>query len=377
MTFTFVHTADWQIGRLFASFPADKAPLLREARLSVIGRIAAVARRCGAGHVLVAGDVYDSRDIADRDLTQSLARMRREHDLTWHLLPGNHDPAHDGGIWERVQRTGYPANVKSYLDPVPAIIAPDVALLPAPLLARATFGDPTAWMDAAPTPGARYRIGLAHGSIQGFGNEDGEAAVPIAPGRAGSAGLSYLALGDWHGVTRVSEHVWYSGTPEPDRFPDNDPGFVLVVRLGEPGRPPHVERHATAQYTWLKRTVDASALSSLEHLVAEMLSGVSPETLLIDLMLSGSPSLAAWAAIESQLALLEPRLFHLAVDSSSVTVLPEVVELDEFGAGDLRQAAEMLSAMACDPSEEQAATASLALRKLYGMVRHARAGEQA
>ncbi len=84
-------------------------------------------------------------------------------------------------------------------------------------------------MDGVASPAGTLRIGLAHGSVQGFGSA-GEANVPIDPARVKSAGLSYLALGDWHGTTRISDRAWYSGTPEPDGFRDNDPGNALVVR---------------------------------------------------------------------------------------------------------------------------------------------------
>jgi hypothetical protein len=377
MTFTFLHTADWQIGKPFGSFPDDKAALLREARKSVITRIAQVARENGAAHVLVAGDVFDSRDVPDRDLMQSVDRMRREANLTWHLLPGNHDAAYDGSIWERLARVGVPENVRPHLEPGPVNLAPDVVLLPAPLRGRTTVGDPTAWMDTAATPAARYRIGLAHGSIHGFGGEGGEAAVPIAPGRAEKAGLSYLALGDWHGALRISDRAWYSGTPEPDRFPDNEPGFVLVVQLDNPGGPPKVERHPTAQYTWLKRMVDATEPTHVDQLLAQLQAHANPEHLLVSLAVSGTPSLAGWGKCEAQFGSLDQRLFHLQVNSAAVTALPEVIELEEFGAGDLGQTAELLSGMARDPANSQAAAASLALRKLYGMVQQIRAGGRA
>jgi len=377
MTFTFVHTADWQIGKVFAGLPADKVPLLREARLDVIGRIARVAREAGARHVLVAGDVYDSRDIPDRDLMQSLERMRREEDVRWHLLPGNHDPAQAGGIWERIVRFGVPTNVRPHPEPRPEMIESGVALLPAPLTARTSTGDPTAWMDAAATPLARHRIGLAHGSIQGFGGGDGDAAVPIAPGRADTAGLDYLALGDWHGVTRISDRVWYSGTPEPDRFPDNEPGFALVVRLEE-GRPAQVERHATAHYTWWKRALPVTGPESLPIFEQSIAATVAhPERLLLKLAITGTASLSAWSDAEARLSALEQRLFHLTVDSSALQVLPEEVELEEFGAGDLRQVAELLSAAARNEASEKSPAASLALRKLYLLWQDARGGERA
>ena len=42
-------------------------------------------------------------------------RLRRHTDLEWHLIPGNHDPACPGGVWERVLRDGLPANVRIHL----------------------------------------------------------------------------------------------------------------------------------------------------------------------------------------------------------------------------------------------------------------------
>jgi DNA repair exonuclease SbcCD nuclease subunit len=376
MTFTFVHTADWQIGKPFGALPPEKVALLKDARLTAISRIAEIARREGAGHVLVAGDVYESRDVPDRDLTQSLERMRRERDLTWHLLPGNHDPAQPGGVWERLSRKGVPANVRFHLAPTPVAIAPNVALLPAPLTARSSASDPTAWMEDIATPEA-YRIGIAHGSVQGFGG-DGEAAVPISPMRAQSARLDYLALGDWHGLTRISPRVWYSGTPEPDRYPDNEPGFVLVVRLQAPGADPVVTRHATAQYTWTRRTFELTSQASLDRLEQDLLAECpSPERVLLALTLNGSPSLGVWSEAEVRLGGLAERLFHLEVDSSRLEVLAEAMDLDELGTGDLRRAAELLSAMAKDAAHPQQACASLALRKLHRMKRALENGDRA
>ncbi len=374
MTFTFLHTADWQIGKPFGGFASDRAAFLAEARRSAIDRITTIARANGAEHVLVAGDVYDARDIPDMDLVQSLDRMRRAQDLVWHLLPGNHDPAHPGGIWDRLVRKGVPANVRLHLEPGVVAMAPDVALLTAPLKAKTAVADPTAWMDTAETASARYRIGLAHGSIQGFGGEDGDAAVPISPNRAASAGLSYLALGDWHGLTRISDRVWYSGTPEPDRFPDNEPGFVLAVHLDGPQHSPRVERHATGQYTWLKRSVDVTAGSVQQALDALLTDQPHAERVLLNLKITGAPSLSGWAEAEEQLAMLGPRLFHFAIDTSAVTVLPEAIELEEFGSGDVRRVAETLSAIARDQNSGRAGAAALALRKLYQMTRETQTG---
>ncbi|MGY9057787.1 MAG: metallophosphoesterase family protein, partial [Alphaproteobacteria bacterium] len=88
----FIHSADWQIGRAFASVEGDAAARLRQARTDVIDSIGQIAVNEQAAFVLVAGDVFDAEMLANTTLLAPLERMRRFPDVTWHLLPGNHDP---------------------------------------------------------------------------------------------------------------------------------------------------------------------------------------------------------------------------------------------------------------------------------------------
>lgn len=269
MSFTFVHTADWQIGKAFGRYSPEVGGRLRAERLNAIDRVAAVAREAGARHVVVAGDVIDSEHIDDAGLRQPLARMSSYPDLAWHLLPGNHDPHRSGGIWERLARLGVPSNVTLLLRAGVNQISPGVALLPAPLAAKEMRSDPTLWMDGAGTAEGTIRIGIAHGSVRGFGSL-GEAAVPIEAARRQSAGLDYLALGDWHGVKEVAPGVWYSGTPEPDSFMDNGQGHALVVRLAAAGAPPVISAVATSAFRWLERRLVLSRLADFEPLAHEI-----------------------------------------------------------------------------------------------------------
>ncbi len=288
MGFSFIHTADWQIGRAFSGFPDDIAALLREARLEAIERIARCARERGIAHVLVAGDIYDQEVPRERTLREPLEIMARHNWLRWHLIPGNHDPARAGGLWHRVAMLGPPANVRLHLEERIAEIAGGVALLPAPLRTRTTSIDPTAWMDTAETAPGTLRIGLAHGAIGRYGSE-GSAAVPIDPRRARHAGLDYLALGDDHGLKRIDDRTWYSGTPEPDSWRQNKPGHVLAVTLGQAGETPHVTPIATAHYTWLERTLELTGPGALDELARELAEAhTRPRRLLLRLRVRGN-----------------------------------------------------------------------------------------
>ncbi len=357
--FRFIHTADWQIGKPFGGFPAETAAVLRDARLTAIERIAAVADETGAAHVLVAGDIYEADGVADRILRQPISRMATRSDLTWHLLPGNHDPARPGGVWERLLRAGLPDNVRAHVTAQPSEIEPGVWVLPAPLVARAQSNDPTAWMNDADVPDGALRIGLAHGSIQDFGQAS-EAEAVIAPQRAQSAGLAYLALGDWHGMIEINSRTWYSGTPEPDRFASVNPGYVLAVSLETNQKAPDVKSIATAQYTWVEQALSVATAADVSGLQQE-LHNLAPslDRILLKLKLQGAVSLTERTAIVHAIERLDPSLCYLDYDTDGLLARPDAADLDAFAAeGELATAADYLRTIADDASDTGRARAA-------------------
>ncbi|MEL6317495.1 MAG: DNA repair exonuclease [Pseudomonadota bacterium] len=250
MTQRLIHSADWQLGRAFSGFGPDLGPQLRQARIDAIESLAELAREQGAEQVLVAGDVFDTETPSNATLLAALEAVGRAPGLTWRLLPGNHDPlaTTGGGLWERVAREA-PPNLRLHLEPRPEEIAPDLWLLPAPWPNKAPGRDLTAWMESAATPAGALRIGLAHGPTKRFGAAEAAGALS-PPDRADSAGLAYLALGDWHGVQQAGPRAWYAGTPEPDRFPRNRPGCALVVAPRGPDAEPDVAAVGVARFDW-------------------------------------------------------------------------------------------------------------------------------
>lgn len=387
MALRFLHTADLQIGRAFGFAPPDRAALLAEARFEALDRLAAKARAHGAPRVLIAGDTFDSARPSERTIAQVKERLARAADLTWHILPGNHDPHRAGGVWERFARDGLPPNVRLHLDP--ARVALDTApgepaawLLPAPLTARRTADDPTAWMDHAPTPEGALRLGLAHGSVAGFAAEDEATPNRIAPDRARRAGLAFLALGDWHGRKRIDDRTWYAGTPEPDRFrldPEGDGtlcvgGQALIVAIEGPGAPPRVTPVDTARFVWRRC---AATLSSADQVaaLADRLEGLpgAADTLL-RLELSGALTLSDHERLRERIIRgLGPRLAWLDCDDGNLLVRPED---DELGLIDLegvvRRAADRLASIARNPADPQSETARAALTALWRLRAHAR-----
>jgi DNA repair exonuclease SbcCD nuclease subunit len=364
----FIHTADWQIGKVFRFVDDATVGVLQEARLEAISRIGRLAIEHAAPTVLVAGDIYDVATAEDRTLGQPIERMRAFPDVTWHLIPGNHDPHQPGGPWDRLLRRGLPDNIWAHLEPVPVALADGHArLLPAPLTRRRSPGDPTAWMDQAPTPGWTLRIGLAHGSIKGFGSDPGTQPNLVDPARPQRAGLTYLALGDWHGRKLVGERCWYSGTPEVDDFGVIDGGHVLLVELAGPGAPPEVTPLRTGRFDWHQEEVQIHGEDEFE-LVCARLRGLhkDPACLLVDLRLEGTLSLAGRERLARVLDDLGAALRFLRVDDDRLYLSPSPEDLETIAHGGfLRIAAQSLQAMARDPDEPAREIAARALLRLY------------
>jgi len=361
-----LHTSDLHIGKPFAGFDTEKAALLRESRLTAIARLAAAAREAGASIVLVAGDTFDQQGLADELVRRALARFAAESDIAWQIIPGNHDADRPGGIWERAVRLGLPANVALHRAAAPVRIADNCVLLPAPLKTRAVAADPTAWMDEVDTPDGVIRIGLAHGSTQGFGSE-AAATVLIDAARRTRARLAYLALGDWHGSKAIADGVWYSGTPEPDQFAENEPGGALVVRIEQATRV-EVRRVRVAERLWLRRRLTCNTAADLAALSAEVRAlGPDAGKALLELGLEGRLTLSARREVAGVLDQLAAALFVLRPRVDGLTTTPDTADLDGLADRQLRRAAERLAAMAADHANPEARVAADALLALYAL----------
>jgi hypothetical protein len=316
-----LHTADWQIGKLFGQFEADEAALLAEARFTTVAHLAKFASAEGVDLILVAGDVFDAQGVADKTIHRLFNAMAGFAG-PWVMIPGNHDAGLAESVWTRAERIGaIPANVTVCLKAEPLILArPAVALLPAPLTQRITYTDLTEWFAGADTPAGLPRIGLAHGSVQGILAEGIDSSNPIAAGRAEQGRLDYLALGDWHGTKQVDARCWYAGTPETDRFRANESGQSLLVELDGPGALPRVTPIATGQFRWHDQSVALHVSSDVDQLV-ERIAAFGPADV-IQLSLSGHTDLAGHRRLADAIGKARGRARSLLADLSALRLEP-------------------------------------------------------
>ncbi len=352
-----LHTADFQIGRIYSQFEPDDAAALFEARFHAVERLARLAEEQRVDAILVAGDVFDAQTVSDKTIRR-LANAMQGYEGPWVLLPGNHDAALAESVWTRGGRIGaFASNVIACLDPVAHVVAGKFALLPAPLTQRHTYADLTEWFAAAATPEGLPRIGLAHGCVQGVLPDDVDSANPIAAGRASTARLDYLALGDWHGTRRIDDRTWYAGTPEADRFKANDSGQALQVTLEHPGAVPRVDAWSIGRYRWTLLESRLDVTSDLDEALRAIDAFGADDV--VEFRVSGVCDLQGQRRLQQGLESARARLRALVYEAQSLVLEPTQEDIEALHADGY--VGEVLQALRAEQSGSNAQRARDAL----------------
>lgn len=360
---SFLHTADWQIGRVFSQFEPDDAAALFEARFAVVERLADIASEHGVDAILVAGDVFDAQTVTEKTIRRLFNAMQGFAG-TWVLIPGNHDSALAESVWSRARRLeAIPANVIVCLEPKPLVIAGKFTLLPAPLTQRHTYADLTEWFGTVASDDGLPRIGLAHGCVQGILPGDIDSANPIAAGRAQGAGLAYLALGDWHGTKCVDDRTWYAGTPESDRFKANDSGQALLVSIESRVLAPVVVAVPTGKFSWRQVEQQMAVDSDVDGLVQTLDSAGSDDVLQV--RLTGTCNLAGHHKLTAALGAARARARAVVWDSTALRLEPTEEDIRALRAdGFVGEALQELRAAQDGAEPELARDAIVALARI-------------
>ncbi len=358
-----LHTADWQLGKQYKGLGGDPdcRSDLRTERLNAVRRLGLLAVEHRVDAVLVAGDVFDMNDVGDRLVRQTLNTLK-EFPVPWVLLPGNHDPAIAESVWTRIVRLGCPENVHLAITRETILLAQGrLAVLPAPLLRRHESADPTEAFASTMTAGDVVRVGLAHGSVKNRLPEGAEVHNLISDTCASGARLDYLALGDWHGALEIAAKSWYSGTPEPDGFRQEQAGFSLLVEIDSPGAVPRVRKLPTGGYRWRKLAADFRAFDAEISALGEPFAN-----LVIGLRVEGTASLRERAELDERMEHWAARVKVLRVNTQGLAPAPTDADYDDLGRqGFVGNVVQRLRAIQQNNRHPDHAFAAAALQRLY------------
>ena len=370
--FRFIHSSDLHLGRRFSTYPEDIRGRLVEARHLAIDALASAARDHQAGDILIAGDLFDTETPSERVWRQALAAMGAAQGVRWWIISGNHDSLAAEALWKRFSDEA-PESVRVVDEPAPVEVAPGVWLLPSPVPSRFPGRDLTEWMSDCATPEGHLRIGVAHGGVVTFGSEDdGRETIPID--RARTAGLDYLALGDWHGFIKLTDRAFYSGSPERDRFKHQGRGICLAVTISGRGAVPQIDEVQTGRFDWseveLHLTPEQNAAEACSAVLPA--SGAGRRDTLLRVSASGWTRLPQRVALEAAIEQASPEFAHFEFIDKELMTECVAEDLNEIAAGGaLRVAAEALyeDARKDGVSDLEQRVADAALTRLYSFVR--------
>lgn len=374
VSYRFLHSSDLHLGKAFGGYPEAIRNRLREARHGAIARLAQAARAGGSDLVLLAGDTFDAETPAPDTLRHALRAMAEAPDITWVVIPGNHDSLAASELWRRIAGQA-PANLRAVTEAQGFEVRPGLWLLPAPCTQRRPGRDLTEAMSAA-TPEGALRLGLGHGAVTDFSGEDGAPGI-IPPDRARLSGLDYLALGDWHGCLSIGPATWYSGTPEGDGFKHEGRASALMVALTAPGALPGVTRVPTGAFGWLRPEINLLPGEDPGQLLHQTLPpAAGRRDLLLRIVARGRLALADRARLQSALEEIAPDFGWFEADLAALAadIRPEDLDLIDQG-GALRQAAEALRAESGDAalSQSEREVAAAALARLFALAQEVQA----
>jgi hypothetical protein len=363
----FIHTADWQLGRQFGQIQGDPGAYVRGQRPKTVQNIGKIASEKMVDAVLVAGDIFESNAVSDETLYKFLDAVRT-FTGPWIFLPGNHDPAVPGSVWARLEGMNCPSNLLFSRTAEPIMIANErLAILPAPLRRRHEVSDLTEDWSKVITPMSAVRVGLAHGSVENRLPGKAQSTNPISDTRASEARMDYIALGDWHGTLEIAHKTWYAGTPEPDRFRNNDAGNILLVSIGVPGAEATVEKIVTKHYEWSELRYSIFGPDDLIAVESGLAALTQPyDRNLVSLTLTGAVDLGTQSAIDDLLAQWKSRFLWIVDHCEDLVAQPTQADLDRIdAAGFVRAAIDQLQTLQNNPSNQDAALANTALHILY------------
>lgn len=367
----FVHTADWQIG-MKAAHAGGAGARVREERVKAAARVVELARREGADFLIIAGDTFEHNAI-DRVLVQRTADILAGFGRPVFVIPGNHDPAVPGSVWEHAAWKGAP-NVRVLLEAAPVAMEGG-EILPCPLNESRSPRDPTAWIGPAGSGG--IRVGLAHGTVEGILSEEPE--YPIPRDAAARSELDYLALGHWHSETRFpgpdgAVRMAYSGTHETTRFGERESGNALLVEIAAPGQAPVIQSLRTGALRWEVIERDLSIEGVLREVRESVEAIGDPGAALLEVRLRG----LLFAADQHELGrireLIGARFLFGRMDDSALRPAPgDQNWIETLPEGVLRETAARLRDLAgpgyegARPEGAAPEVAAQALTELYNL----------
>jgi len=302
----FLHTADWQLGMTRRYLGADAQPRFSAARVDAVRAIGSLAAARGCDFVVVCGDVFETNQVERQVVVRALDAMAATPEVTFYLLPGNHDPLDASSVFRSPTFVQHrPSNVVVLDRPGPMAVSPGLEIVAAPWTSKRPLTDLVGAAISELAVDGTQRVVVGHGAVDYLSPDSanpaliGSALVDQALERGQ---VHYVALGDRHSTTAVgrSGRAWYSGAPEATDFRETDPGNVLVVEMDDGSV--SVDPVRVGTWEFVQYDAEVSGEADLDVLDAFLDGLPNKARTMVRLGLVGQLSLAEKARLDSMLA---------------------------------------------------------------------------
>ncbi|MDA8393758.1 MAG: exonuclease SbcCD subunit D [Candidatus Dormibacteraeota bacterium] len=378
MSIRFLHTSDWQLGMTRAFLSADAQARYADDQIEAVRQLARTAAERECAFAVVAGDVFDSLLPSRRVVTRALDALAT-FTVPVFLLPGNHDADNPAGLWAPGRMpVPLPLAARVLHDATPVQV-PDlpVEVVGAPWPSRKPDMDllEAALTPLDPAPPGTMRVAVGHGAVDSLAPDPLNASlISVAGLRAAitSRRVSYVALGDRHSATEVSDRIWYSGAPVATDFDEIDSNRALVVDLDPDGVA--VEPVAIGRWHFVRRQFDLVGAESVRGLADSLASLPEKERTVVRLALVGTVDLATAELLDQTLAEGRDLLASLEVSEgrSELVVIPagsDLASIDLSGFASEAVAELSRTAASKDEGAEAARDALMLVRRLAARAR--------
>lgn len=331
MSVRLFHTADVHLGLKFTrgGYPDGLRDRLVAQRLETLRTMVDTANARDCGLFVVAGDLFDHPRVPKGLVREAAAALARFEGVVA-VLPGNHDYAQeDDPVWpvfedalgegHHVLRRPQPCDLSGA--GIPAVLYPGVCGSRHSQVNSIGWIPSTVEAESGTGGEGRFRIGIAHGSLEGLSPDFAGDYFPMTRAELEAARMDVWLLGHTHvrfpDRDRIEgERILFPASPEPDGFDCRHGGHAWIVELAEGGKMT-AESFPTGTFRFHDVDLAIAGEGDLETL-DRRLAGLDPDRDLVKLRLTGRVSDEIHEAVGERLDALEARTLYLEDDRTGL-----------------------------------------------------------
>ncbi len=306
-----------------------------QARFDAIRTMGYIAKEENCQFILVCGDAFESNQVDRKTVARALEALKVVP-VPVFILPGNHDPLNAAAVYRSSTFTERkPPHVHVIENASPIKLADDVELVGAVWASKRPVVNPVeeALASLPPADGI-VRICAVHGAVDRFTPDPestGLIALTTLERSIAEEKIHYVALGDRHSLTKVSENnrVWYSGTPEATDFDETKPGYALMVDIDID----HIDVREIQIGHWqfMQREFELNTIEEIESLSEWVESIENKERTILRLDLIGSLTLSLQETLQARLLTAEDVFAAFDIRDDGLLVVPDDTDFADLG----------------------------------------------